>query len=263
MALLSSPVTQAADHLDSTSLATNPLADINDVYAWMNGNGAKVTLAMTVSPLDDGARSFGPSVQYVFHVRRYPPFDEGGFPDTVAEIFGAEESKVICTFESNTAGKCWVVDPSNKVLDYVEGDFSAAAGKSSVGGKLKVFAGRRSDPFFFNLAGFLTARHELMKLCGGGTEAACPGALATGGLLDAAGCPRNAPGALIEPIAAQLSTTQDGTGDSVLGPFCPANQADCFAGRNVLAIVVEFDKTLIASDDKPLLSVYGSTHAGQ
>ena len=57
-----------ADHNDSTTLATRAMGDINDVYAWMSADGGKVNLVMTVSPADPGDRTFGPSVQYVFHV---------------------------------------------------------------------------------------------------------------------------------------------------------------------------------------------------
>jgi hypothetical protein len=266
IALLHSPLTQAADHLDSASVATNKMADINDVYAWMTSTGAKISLAMTVSPFDDGTQAFGPSVQYAFHLTRYAML-----PTTAAQIAAGEQSKVICTFASNTDGQCWVVDPTNKVLDYVKGDFSATTGKASASGKLKVFAGRRSDPFFFNLAGFLTAQKKLEYACGGGTSAAaCPGALYNPdpnlSMLDAAGCPYKIPYAQTSLIVADLSKAQAGPtgGDplSTLGP-CPANQKDCFAGRNVMAIVVEVDKTLIATDTKPLLAVWGSTHAGQ
>ena len=246
------------------------MADINDVYVWLNDGGAKLSLALTVSPFDDGTRAFGASVQYVFHVRRYPPFNGGaGFPTTVEKILAGEESKVICTFASNTDGKCWVVDPSNKVLDYVAGDLSTATGKTSAGGKLRVFAGRRSDPFFFNLAGFLTAQKKIEFACGTTNPAtptigACPGALDA--IDDAAHCPQNIPAANVEAIASDLSEQQTGptAGDplSTLGP-CPSTAKDCFAGKNVMAIVVEMDKTLIASDAFPLLSVWASTHAGQ
>ena len=38
--------------------------------------------------------------------------------------------------------------------EYVTGDASAITGLTSADGKLKVFAGLRADPFFFNLDGF-------------------------------------------------------------------------------------------------------------
>ena len=117
---------------------------------------------------------------------------------------------------------------------------------TSADGKMKVFAGRRSDPFFFNFAGFLTAQATVEM-----AEAAAGGTLPS----DAAGCPTiNAATAGV--LRTQLSTTST-TG---AGP-CPANQADCFATLNVMAIVVQIDKTLMLQNTDHLLSVWGSTHA--
>ena len=101
--------------------------------------------------------------------------------------------------------------------------------------------------------------------CGGGTVGTCPGALDAGD--DAAHCPSQLPFASTAPIAQDLSEQQNGqtTPDpiSVLPPGCPATNKDCFADKNVMAIVVQVDKTYIATDEKKLLAVYGSTHAGQ
>ena len=44
---------------------------------------------------------------------------------------------------------------------------------------------------------------------------------------------------------------------------CPANQKDCFADANVMAIAIQLDKALIVNDTKTVLGVWGSTHAGQ
>ena len=263
MALLGSPITQAADHLDSTSVAGNPMGDINDVFAWLTEAGANLSLAMTVSPFDDGSHAFGPDVQYVWHLTRHE-----AFPQSAEQLAMGEESKVVCTFESDTSGECWVIDTSNKVVDYVKGDFSATTGVTSADGKLKVFAGRRSDPFFFNLAGFLTAQKKVEFACGGNTAAAsCPGVFAAApGGLDAAGCPSIPPGATIKGVRDDLSEAQ--AGPTVADPLstlggCPANQKDCFADANVMAIAIQLDKALIVNDTKTVLGVWGSTHAGQ
>lgn len=246
IALLHSPITQAADHIDTMTLATNPLADLGDTYAWMTSAGDKINLALTVSPFDDGTRHFGPSVQYVFHLDRYP-----AFPLMGADILAAKESKVVCTFASDTDGKCWVIAPNGTVLDYVAGDFSAATGKDSADGKVKVFAGPRSDPFFFNLAGFVAAVTAIDTACGG----PCPGNLATSPGLDAAGCPK-LPQTVTDSVAIHIPQTQP----TAVGK-CPANQKDCFANANVLAIVVQVDKTLIVNDNEKMLGVWASTHA--
>ena len=89
---------------------------------------------MTVSPGDDGTRHFGPSVQYVFHLTSRPGA-------TNADAIGAAgtESKIICTFTSDTAGQCWITRGST-LVDYIKGDFSGTAGQNSVHGKHRRYA---------------------------------------------------------------------------------------------------------------------------
>jgi hypothetical protein len=226
----------AADHLDSPSVMTNPMGDINDVFAWTNGSGTitNVNLAMTVSPADMGSTSFGTSVQYVFHASSHP-----GTSNAVAFAAAGTESKVICTFTSNTAAKCWAVQGTT-VKDYVSGDPSTAM--TSADGKMKVFAGRRSDPFFFNLAGFKTAQTAV-------ENATLP--------VDAAGCPT------VPPATAAILRGALSTASAVAVPPCAANQIDCFANFNVMAIVVQIDKSLLLQNTDHLLSVWGSTHMAQ
>ncbi|MEO8552403.1 MAG: DUF4331 family protein [Kofleriaceae bacterium] len=213
------------------------MADIGDVYAWMTSDGNNVNLAMTVSPGDQGVNTFGPSVQYAWHVSSH-------VGTQTATAFGApgSEERVVCTFTDNTHGECWVVKGTT-VLDYVKGDPSTSM--TSASGKMKVFAGRRSDPFFFNLAGFKK------------TIAAVEGA----GVIppNAAGCPA-VPTATATVLRTFL-TTPVVTGAAAP---CPNNQADCFLNFNVMAIVAQVDKTLLAQGDATdhhLLSVWGSTHA--
>lgn len=229
----------AADHIDSPTLATNPLADINDVFAW--GDGAKVNLAMTVSPVDDGQRAFGPGVQYVFHVTSKPAPANDAPP---VGLPGGVETQVICTFASDTAARCWVKD-ANGVKDYLEGDPSKANGITSLSGKVRLFAGRRSDPFFFNLQGFRDA------------VAAVEATPEVSRMPDAAGCPNGLTDLQVGTVRDELvklpATTQ--------AP-CPPNVKDCFAALNVLAIVVQVDKGLVNLPDNKYIAVWASTHAG-
>lgn len=239
-ALLATPA-RAADHLDSTTLATNPMGDINDVFTWMNGDATKLNLALTVSPADDGTRHFSPAVQYVFHVRSRAGTTGG----MVVAQPGGTETNVICTFASDTSAQCWVVQGTT-VKGYVKGDPSAAAGLTSADGKLKVFAGRRSDPFFFNLQGF----RDAIALIGG----------AAGTLtFNAGGCPNNLLDATAAALVATLSAQSTMTGAA---PACPLTNKDCFAALNVMGLVVQVDKTLVLNGTDTYLSVYASTHAG-
>ncbi len=238
-ALLTTPVL-AADHLDSATLATNPLGDINDVYTWMTPDGLKLNLIMTVSPADPGTRTFSDAVTYVFHVTS----KAGGPAMTVAQP-GGTETKVICSFTSNTAGSCWVVTGTT-VKGYVTGDPSATAGLSSADGKLKIYAGLRSDPFFFNLQGFRNA------IAGVKAAAGAPGFGTT-----ADGCPNTLMDAQTGGLRTVLSSQQAGAGV----PACPPNNLDCFAAFNARGIVVQVDKTLVNATGNTIVSVWGSTHA--
>lgn len=239
-ALAMTHTSHAADHLDAPtiSMAANRMADLNDVYAWMTSDGMKVNLAMTVSPAEDGTHHFGPSVQYVFHVSSHP-----GATNMAAFAAPGSETKVICTFASDTSAQCWVAAAATK--DYVTGNPSSTAGLTSASGKLKVFAGKRSDPFFFNFVG--------LKNTIAGVEAlGAP-------TLNAAGCPLGIPatgGTSAATLRAVLSQEQP----NAVGP-CAANHIDCFDGFNVMAIVVQVDASLLLGTGDHLLSVWGSTHA--
>jgi hypothetical protein len=230
----------AADHLDSDSLATNPLGDINDVYAWMNEDATKVNLAMTVSPADQGTLSFGPSVLYVFHVT-----SKSGLG--VAQP-GGKETRIICQFDSATKGSCWVSDDLGLTKDFVTGDPSNTAGITSSSGKVRFFAGQRSDPFFFNLQGFRNAVKQIKTAKAGIT-------------FDGAGCPMVCPSG--DTTCAGTATALRGilSSPAAVGEApCPNAQVDCFANLNVLAIVLQVDKTLFNDGSNIALGVWGSTH---
>ena len=138
----------AADHLDAPSLGSLSAGslqgdrDINDVYVFDGSNAGKTVLAMTVSPAAGllGPLAFGTNVRYTLNV------DNTG--DNVADVkyvarFGAPGSapgpKQSITLTRNGA---------TVVTNGKTGSTNQVAG----GGKL--YAGLRSDPFFFDLLGF-------------------------------------------------------------------------------------------------------------
>ncbi len=237
-ALLLAGSGHAADHIDSDSLAAAPLAmgDINDVYTWMSADGSKVNLVMTVSPADPGGRAFGPGIQYVFHLTS----KSGAAADVVAKPASGVTTTVICTFPTTATAQCWVTGAAG-TKDYVSGDASNPAGTTSSSGKLRLFAGRRSDPFFFNLQAFRAGTTQLNTFRGTAVT-------------NNANCP-----ALTAPNAATVRTTLAATQPTAATP-CPANQADCFANLNVMALVVQVDKSLVNAPNNTILSVWGSTH---
>jgi hypothetical protein len=211
---------RAADHSDSPTLIRNPMADIADIYAWMTGTN--LNLVMDVSPLDDRTRSFGPSVLYVFHVTSKAGLGVGNA--------GGTETKIICRFASNSSLQCWVTNGNQTTTkDYVTGDPRATAGVTSVQGRVRVFAGRRSDPSFFNTAGLASAVAMVNSLAP---------------TLDAAGCPS------LTPVQASTLRTALATGP------------DAFAAKNVMALVVQIDRTLVNASGNSTVAVWASTHAG-
>lgn len=242
IALFGAHLSHAADHGDAPTAKLSPMADIADVYAWNTADATKVNLAMTFSPEDDGTRTFGPSVAYALHVTSHPAFGMAGM-----------ESKIICTFTSDTAGKCWLVDPNGKTKDYVEGDLSAAAGRVSASGKFRVFAGRRSDPFFFNLGGVASAiGYALANVC---MSASCPGIAQK----DLAGCPSMT---YIQGNTIQTLIKTKPSTNLAATPCDDTANIDCFIGFNVMAIVIQIDKGELLQGTDKIISVWGSTHTG-
>jgi hypothetical protein len=251
--------THAADHLDAPAVVTNPMADLTDVYAWMDSSGTKVNLILNVSPGDPGgsgagsaARHFGPSILYVFHVTSQAMFAP---PGTVT----GTTTNVICKFASDTSAECWV-----GTKDYVKGDPSATGGVSSTDGKVKLFAGRRSDPFFFNFNGFLDAIGYVDGLEGSGGSNldslkgsdGCLGTSATGMSLELA---------LLEPAAGSArgylqEGAQTGSGHFPCNGAAAAS-ADCFIGFDVQSIVLQVDKELLNANTNTVLGVWASTNA--
>ena len=207
----------AADHKDAPGTVAEAAADINDVYTWMEGSN--MILSMTVFPFADATAKFSDKVQYVFHV-------------TSGAAFGEKKNPidVICTFTAAQVASCWVGK-----ADYVTGDASTT-GITSTSGKVKVFAGRRADPFFFNLVGFSDATKFVTD-----NQGSLPADPAGGG------CPTvtGDQSAFITGLLKEVTTTA-----------MPARaSADDFAA----ALVVSVDKSLLTTGG-PTVSVWASTN---
>ncbi|MSP61964.1 MAG: DUF4331 domain-containing protein [Myxococcales bacterium] len=235
---LAAPLAQAADHLDGPGAVglVDKSGDIADVYAWMSPDASKVYLVMDVGADTKVGEKFSDKVKYVFNV-----VSRAGFADVLTGKPPIDVSKVICTFDAAQVASCWVFDAKGmKVVDYVTGDAKATTGIESASKKMKLFAGVRNDPFFFNLEGF----RDAVKYVQGGK-----GLMDKPFTLDGAGCPTN-----VDPAAATkvLKSTAGGT----------AGAKDFFAKFNVLSIVIAMDKGLLTADaaKAPVLGVYGSTH---
>jgi hypothetical protein len=211
----------AADHLDGPAASADPSTDITDIYSWTDATTVK--LVLNVAPIATNMSKFSDKAAYVFHTQSHAAF---GMPGTKLDI--------ICTFDVVQRASCWIGDK-----DYVTGDASVVAGIQSDSKKVRLFAGLRDDPFFFNLDGFKdTATTVIM---------AAPTLM-----FDTSGCP-TLDMATSNALVNKLKTDPK----SMPVPGGPAK--DFFAGLNVLSIVLEIDKALL-SGGGPIMSVWASTN---
>jgi hypothetical protein len=212
---------RAADHGDGPQALADPSADITDLFAWMSNDGSKVYLVLDVTKGATVGSKFSTAIRYTFHVASRVHVGDADGPHPV---------DVICTFDVAQRISCWVGN-----ADYVSGDASNVAGVTSASGKVKVFAGLRDDPFFFNSGGFNAFAGVVAQNKGGFMR-------------DAAGCP------MIDNAASQafLNLLK---GSGLMG----GQPIDNFAKLNVLSIVLSIDKTLLARDGN-LIAVWAATH---
>jgi len=224
---LAASTAMAADHADSPTLAADPTTDITDLFTWNDGNN--VVLIMDVNPAATATSKFSNAALYTFHTSSTAKYGMAG-----------TDTDIICQFDATQKISCWVRS-GGSTTDYVNGDASATAGISSASGKLKVFAGLRDDPFFFNLQGFKDAVADVE------TPPITAGQLPF--TLDAAGCPTNVSSGESTQLVNDLKGTNHGLGAA----------ADSFAGNNVLAIVLSVDKSLLTTGG-PIMSVWASTN---
>lgn len=228
--LVAAPAVMAADHLDGQEVTKDPASDITDLYSWVSPDGTKTYLVMNVAPLarvtatdTAPASKFSDAVQYVFHTTSMPSYGAAGTP-----------LNVICTFDAAQVISCWAGS------EYVHGDASNTAGITSASGKLKVFAGPRDDPFFFNLDGFKDVAKTVAD-----TIKNNPGSLN----LDGTGCPHLGGTANVLKNKLKADPHVDGGGAA----------KDFFKGLNVLSIVIAIDTSVLTSGG-PMLSVWASTN---
>lgn len=218
MLALAVPVTAfAADHTDSPSTTNEAAADIADVYAWMNKDASKLNLTMTVNPFASTQTQLSDAVQYVFHVNSSTGYGEAQ-TETLAQ----------CQFPAADKVECWIGD------QYITGDPRDPKGITNADGSIKVFAGVRNDPFFFELGGFLKTVDTVISAAPSLSfdENSCPALDADTSAL----------------LVGMLQSNPDG------GPA-----QDTLAGANVIALVVQVDKSLV-NQGGDILSVWASTH---
>ena len=152
-----------ADHLDAPALggltnaagdfdphSENGDRDINDVYAFAGRDSSRTVLAMTTNPaINLFGGSFGPNVRYIINVDR-----NGDAVQDLAYVwrFGAESGGAQSYTVTRYTGANARTFGAGVVL---AAGSTAGNGTASGRGGAQVFAGIRSDPFFFDLTGFI------------------------------------------------------------------------------------------------------------
>jgi len=141
------PVVRASDHLDGPRVTADPQSDITDVFAFTSpADPTRVVLVMAVTPYASDASTFSPLVDYAFRVQLVEainPFTLDGFAhDVVCEFGSGAPQAVTCTAPGGLAATANVGD--------VDGGTTTGAL-----GTMRVFAGLRSDPAYFDRQGAL------------------------------------------------------------------------------------------------------------
>lgn len=154
LATLAGPA-RAADHRDAPTVQTDPAADINDIYAFVNPNHpSDVVLVMTVNPFTaPGVPAyFAPDVLYQFKIDNTGHYVE----DLVIQAaFSRQGADQMVTVVGPAAPARRLVGSVNLALNTQRGPTVTGPADGSTittgPGGMKVFAGLRDDPFFFDL----------------------------------------------------------------------------------------------------------------
>lgn len=156
-------LTNAADHIDASAFGSigspggafapnsvNGERDINDVYAFQGADASRTVLVMTTNPaINLFGGKFGSNVRYILNV------DNDG--DAVQDL------AYVVRFDDGAAGnqnytvtRYTGANAVSLAHGNVRGAGSTAGnGTTSLKGDGRAFAGVRSDPFFFDLTGFV------------------------------------------------------------------------------------------------------------
>ena len=156
-------LTSAADHIDASAFGSlgspggafapnsvNGERDINDVYAFQGADASRTVLVMTTNPaINLFGGKFGANVRYTINV------DNDG--DAVQDL------AYVVRFDNGAAGnQQYSVErfTGRNAVTLANGNVRGAGstagnGTASLKGDGRVFAGVRSDPFFFDLTGFV------------------------------------------------------------------------------------------------------------
>ena len=145
-----------ADHFSGPRALAGPAGDICDVYAFPSPDRpGHLVLVMTVHPVAPPGSCFSDAIVYRFRIR--PVRIASGTP---ALPFGGVETERVfaCTFDPPRPGGDGVMPEQDGYCITPWGDdvpFRVNDEQGGCGDALRVYAGLRSDPFFFDLPAYL------------------------------------------------------------------------------------------------------------
>jgi len=145
--LLLLPVSlQASDHVDGPITINHPVADISDLFAFPNPDKpGHLVLILNSYPFVPASGHFSDQLVYSLIIR---PVDIKGTGVNAGFIVKDTEYRFDCIFETphdKTKHSVNCISPSG---ENIQGMVNKEAGTKASG--IRLFAGRRSDPFLFN-----------------------------------------------------------------------------------------------------------------
>jgi len=212
---------RASDHADTPAIAATPGVDLTDVYCFPSpSNPSNVVLVMNVHPLIPSGQGpstvFDPKVLYQIKIDNVGDFKE--HLTLQARFFGtgANQQVQIAGPEVPTrTGIQTVWEKPDPVIGTINIPFTTSTG-------IKVFAGAREDPFFFDLEQFFKILPDRATPLTGTVVA--------------------------NPDQPQATS------------FRPVGQAqDFLKGYNVLSIVFEMPKSLIQGASTSKIGIWATT----
>lgn len=212
---------RASDHQDGPAATMAPETDLGDLYVWLSKDKMTTYLLMTAYPSAGAGAKFSDQAAYVFHLSSRKKYRGGTDQPVLLDV--------LCRFDAAQRIQCWAG------AEYVGGDASALGGVISQSGQLRVYAGRREDPAFFNRAGFDAFRGALKATVAAGVS------------FDMNGCP------VLPTREALLAQLRERPG---LPGSRPLN---AFARQGALALLVAIDTGLV-SKGGPIIGAWAATH---
>lgn len=222
---------RGSDHADTPAIAQSPGTDLTDVFIFPSPTNANnVVLAMCVHPLiasgQGPATSFDPNVLYQFKIDNTGDSVEDYVIQAKFSGTGASQQVRISSGKPIVIGTTTQQLTPDSAVGTINTTFTTSNG-------MKVFAGAREDPFFFDLAQFLTILPDRANPLG-------PTFTNTAGVT--------------------VSTTPADPDMPMAGTFRSVGQAqDFLKGLNVLSVVVEVPKSQIAGTTLGKIGVWCTT----